>query len=189
MLRAALDAGQLKTRRNAEVRTRLAGRNIDFVIYEADKGPLLSVRISVEHKTIMAAHGKARWNRYGDLIAYSNHAHNHRPDCVAGGIVVVNTSATYENPNGFARAWQRPKFRMDKVVVDTVKIFADMPLRGAVEEPNDQLEAIAVIVVDYDGANPAKLVTGPLAPQPDSPIHYDSFIRRISDLYLKRFGQ
>ena len=187
-LSAALNAGQLESRRNTEVRTRVAGRNVDLVIYEADEAPVLSVRISVEHKTIMAAHGKARWNRYGDLIAYSNHTHNHRRDCVAGGIVVVNASGAYENPNGFARGLQRPKFRMEKVVADTVKIFADMPLREAIEEPNDQLEAIAVIVVEYDGVKPSKLVTGPLAPQPESPIHYDSFIRRISDLYTKRFS-
>jgi len=170
------------------VRTRVAGRNIDLVLYEADKGPLLSVRISVEHKTIMAAHGKARWNRYGDLIAYSNHAHNHRRDCIAGGIVAVNASGTYENPDSFARGLQRPKLRMEKVVADTVQIFADMPLRGAVEDPNDQLEAIAVIVVEYDGVKPAKLVAGPLAPQPDSLVHYDRFVLRISDLYVKRFS-
>ena len=188
VLGVALDAGQVKTRRNAEVRTRVAGRNIDLVIYEADKGPSLSVRIAVEHKTIMAAHGRARWNRYGDLIAYSNHAHNHRRDCVAGGIVVVNTSAAYENPDGFARGLQRPKFRMDKVVADTVKIFASMPLRAAVEEPNDQLEAMAVIVVEYDGASPAKLVTDSLAPPPHSSIHYGNFIRRVSDLYVTRFS-
>lgn len=187
-LRAALDASQMKTRRNAEIRTRVAGRNIDLVIYEADKEPLLPVRISIEHKTIMAAHGKARWNRYGDLIAYSNHMHNHRRDCVAGGIVVVNTSAAYQNPDGFARGLKRPRFRMDKVVGDTVKIFAEMPARSAVEEPNDQLEAIAVIVVEYDGVKPAKLVTGPLAPGPDSAIYYHNFIRRISDLYYTRFS-
>lgn len=136
----------------------------------------------------MAAHAKARWNRYGDLIAYSNHIHNHRRDCVAGGIVVVNTSPAYENPDRFARGLQRPKCRMEKVVADTIKIFADMPLRGRVDEPNDQLEAIAVIVVEYDGVKPGRLVTESLAPQPDSPIRYENFIRRIADLYCGRFS-
>lgn len=64
---------------------------------------------------------------------------------------------------------------MQKVVGDTVKIFADIPLRTTPDEPNDQPEAIAVFVVDYDGQNLAKLVTGPLSPQPGNPIHYDSF--------------
>jgi hypothetical protein len=186
-LRAALDVGQLKTQRNADVRTRVATRNVDLVIYEADKAPLHSVRISVEHKTIMTAHGKARKNRYGDLIAYSNHAHNHRRDCIAAGIVVVNTSAVYENPDSFARGLVRLRLRMEKVVADTVGIFADMPLRAAIEEPNDQLEAIAVILVKYDGLNPSALEAGPLAPQPDSPVYYGNFIDRISTLYAGRF--
>jgi hypothetical protein len=187
-LSAALDAGHVKARRNAEVRTRVAGRNIDLVIHEAEKGPLLSVRISVEHKTIMTAHGKARKNRYGDLIAYSNHIHNHRRDCVAGGIVVVNISPAYENPDAFARGLQRPKFRMEKVVADTIKIFAAMPLRGGADEPNDQLEAIAVIAVEYDGVRPGRLVTDSPALQPESPIRYENFIRRIADLYRARFS-
>ncbi len=103
-LGTALDSGEVKGRRNAEVRTRATGRNIDLVICENDGGPLLSTRISV---------------------AYSNHIHNHRRDCVAGGIVVVNTSPVYENPDAFARGLRRPTFRMEKVVADTIKILAE----------------------------------------------------------------
>ena len=121
------------------------------------------MRVAVENKTLMTAHGKARWNRYGDIIAYSNHVHNHRRECIAAAIVVVNCSPAYENPDAFARGLVRPRFDMQKVVRDTVKIFADIPLRRTPEEPNDQPEAIAVFVVDYDGQNPAKLVTGSLA--------------------------
>jgi hypothetical protein len=47
---------------------------------------------------------------------------------------------------------------------------------------------LAVIMVDYDGVNPAKLVRGPLAPQIESHINYDNFIRRICDLYGDRFS-
>jgi len=143
----------------------------------------------VENKTIMAAHGKARWNRYGDIIAYSNHVHNHRRECIAAAIVVVNCSPAYENPDGFAKGLVRPNFDMERVVKATVKIFADISLRGLPDEPNDQPEAIAVVVVDYDGRNRAKLVTEELAPQPGSPIHYDSFVNRICNLYTRRFGQ
>ena len=77
---------------------------------------------------------------------------------------------------------------MVKVVKDTVKIFDDVPLRTSPDEPNDQPEALAVTVVDYDGKNPAKLVTGDLSPQPGSPIAYETFIKRICDLYQQRFG-
>jgi len=142
----------------------------------------------VEHKTIMTAHGKARWNRYGDIIAYCNHMHNHRRESIASATVIINCSPAYENPDAFAKGLLRPRFNMQKVVADTAKIFSDIPLRSVPEEPNDQPEALAVIVVDYDGQNPAKLVTGDLAPQPGSPIHYDSFIARICELYRTRFS-
>ena len=189
-LAAALESGNIRARKNPTVFTRggVRGRSIDLVLHESAASPAITVCVSIEHKTIMTAHGKARLNRYGDLIAYSNHMHNHRPECIAGGVVVVNISPAYENPDAFAKGLQRPTFNMSKIVANTVKIFAEIPLRDESSEPSDRPEAIGVIVVDYDGVNPAKLVAGPLAPQPGSAIHYDSFIRRISDLYAKRFS-
>jgi hypothetical protein len=67
--------------------------------------------VSVEHKTIMTAHGKARKKRYGDIIAYSNLMHNHNRKCIAGAIVIVNVSPLYENPDAFAEGLLRPKFK------------------------------------------------------------------------------
>jgi hypothetical protein len=77
---------------------------------------------------------------------------------------------------------------MDKVVADTIVIFDKIPLRDTVDDPNELPEAVAVIVVDYDGINSAQLVSGPLAPQTESHIHYESFIRRICDIYGERFS-
>lgn len=173
--------------KNFDVQTRVAVRNVDLVFAEEGFGPG-TVRAAVENKTIMAAHGKARWNRYGDLIAYCNHVHNHREDCIAGAIVVINCSPIYENPDAFAKGLKRPLFKMEKIVQDTVKIFSEIPLRSSAKEPNDQPEAVAVIVVDYDGRNQAKLVTGGLSPPPKAPIHYQSFLKRICELYKRRFG-
>jgi hypothetical protein len=187
-LRAALRSGLLIPRKNPNVQTNIAERSIDLVFHEKNKLPALSVRLSVEHKTIMTAHGKARKNRYGDLIAYCNHMHNHRRDCIAAGVVVVNTSPEYENPNGFAKGLKRPRFNMEKVVADTIRLFAAIPLRNETDEPNEQPEALAVIVVNYDGVHPAHLVTRPPAPKPQETIHYNSFIRRICELYRKRFS-
>lgn len=146
------------------------------------------MRVSVENKTIMTAHGKARKNRYGDLIAYSNHMHNHNRKCVAGAIVVVNVSPAYENPDAFAKGLVRPKFKMDKVVADTIAIFEKIPLRVTVDDANELPEAVAVIVVDYDGVNPATLVGTPPAPQTKSHINYNSFIRTICEIYGRRFN-
>jgi len=185
---AALLSGALKPEKNPAIFTKSAERSIDLVIHEAAKTPDISARVSVEHKTIMTAHGKARKNRYGDIIAYSNHMHNHRPECIAGAIVVVNVSPRYENPNGFAKGLERPDFDMEKVVRDTIGIFARIPLRTEPTDPNDQPEALAVIVVNYDGVSAASLVTAGLVPQPSGSIHYESFIRRICDLNERRFS-
>lgn len=185
---ADLRSRHLVPEKNADVFTRVASRNVDLVMVEFESEPH-KLRAAVENKTIMTAHGKARWNRYGDLIAYCNHVHNHRPECIAAAIVVVNCCPAYENPDSFAKGLVRPKFNMQKVVADTIKIFADIPLRANSSDPNDQPEALAVIVVNYDGRRPASLVTEDLAPKPSAAIHYESFIRRVCELYRARFGK
>lgn len=174
--------------KNASVSIGLSVRNIDLVLHEKDSPPL-SVQLSVEHKTIMAAHGKARKNRYGDILAYGGHMHNHRPDCIVGATVVINTSGLYKNPDSFAQNLVRPTFNMEKVVKDTVKVFESIPLRDSPDDPKELPEALAVILVDYDGENPARLVTNDLAPSPTSEAHYDNFIRRLAAKYEDRFCQ
>ncbi len=108
---SGLRSGTLKEKKNAEVHTKVVSRNVDLVLHVGDSGPGLSVLTSVENKTIMAAHGKARKNRVGDLVAYSNHMHNHRRDCIAAGVMVINISATYENPDPFAKRAHAPEIR------------------------------------------------------------------------------
>jgi len=187
LLGSALSSGELKPGKNPSVHTRVAERSIDLVICENNDLPAISVRVSIEHKTIMTAHGKARKNRYGDIIAYSNHMHNHRRDCIAGAIVVINISPKYENPDAFAKGLERPDFNMEKVVKDTVGIFARIPLRNEPGDPNDQPEALAVMLLDYDGVSPAKLVPGPAGKGLDG-IQYESFVSRICALYERRFS-
>ena len=100
---ALIQSGHLVPLKNASVSTSVTVRNIDLVLYEKLMLPRICVQLSVEHKTVMTAHGKARKNRYGDIIAYCNHMHNHRRDCIVGATVVINTSEAYENPDAFAR--------------------------------------------------------------------------------------
>ena len=179
---ARIRSGDLLVVKNPGVKTKVAERSIDLMLRESAE-PLVCV--SVEHKTIMTAHGKARKNRYGDIIAYCNHMHNHRKECIAAAIVIVNTSPLYQNPDAFARGLVRPNYKMERVVASTVSIFDGIPLREAADEPNDQPEALAVIVVSYDGVRPAALVDY----LPDgSRIRYHAFIQRISTLYMERFG-
>jgi hypothetical protein len=183
-----VSTGHLVPVKNAGVAAGAAGltiRNIDLVLREKDA--FLSVQLSIEHKTIMTAHGKARKNRYGDIIAYCNHMHNHRRDCVVGATVIINTSEAYENPDSFARGLKRPRFKMAKVVQDTIKIFESIPLRDSLADPTELPEALTVIVVNYDGVNSASLVEG--MPDVSNPSHYDNFIKRLVAIYEDRFSQ
>jgi hypothetical protein len=186
-IEALVGSEKLTPLKNASVSTRVTVRNIDLVIYERELLPQIVVQVSVEHKTVMTAHGKARKNRYGDIIAYCNHMHNHRKDCIVGATIIINTSEPYENPDGFAKGLKRPKFNMHKVVKDTVKIFEGIPLRESPEDPNDLPEALTVILINYDGVNPAELVTSDLAPSPASDAHYDNFIKRLVAKFEDRF--
>lgn len=175
--------------KNASVSIGLTVRNIDLVLHEKATLPLISVQLSVEHKTIMTAHGKARKNRYGDILHYCGHMHNHRPNCVVGATVVINTSGLYRNPDSFAQNLVRPSFNMEKVVKDTVKVFASIPLRDSSDDPKELPEALTVILVDYDGENPASLVTSDLSPSPNSEANYGNFIKRLASKYEDRFLQ
>jgi hypothetical protein len=179
--------GAIVPKKNGNVKTRFAVRNIDFVFQEGEKLPEIYAPLCVENKTIMTAHGKARKNRYGDIIAYCNHVHNHRPDCVAGATLVVNVSEQYENPDSFARGIQRKKVKIEQVVADTIEVFQAIPLRDTPDEPTELPEALAVIVVNYDGMNPGSLITDGIAPSVTNPVNYDNFIERLAAKYEDRF--
>lgn len=176
---ADVASGQMVVQKNRGVQSGLACRDVDLILEGSGRA-----RVSVEHKTIMAAHGKARKNRYGDLIAYCNHMHQHSVECVVAAIVVINTSPRYENPDAFARGLKRPKFDMGRVIPTTVDIFASIPQRDFSGQSWDRPEALAVILVSYDGVGPASLVD---ALPERSNVSYENFLERTVRLYRERF--
>jgi hypothetical protein len=188
-LKALIDAGDLRVIKNANVPVGESGRlvrNIDLVLAENHKSYApVRVPLSIEHKTIMTAHGKARKNRYGDIIAYNSHMHNHRLACVVGATVIINTSDAYENPDSFAKGMERQKFKMEKIVPDTMKIFETIPLRDSETDPIELPEALSLVVVNYDGVNPASIVED--LPDKLSPCHYTNFIARLVQKFEDRF--
>lgn len=114
----------------------------------------IAARITLENKTIMTAHGKARTNRYGDARAYAAHVHNSSPATIAGFTVVVNMAPTYRNPDAFARAARSSGTNTARATQDTVRLFTSMRLR---DEPADQVgrcESVLVLPIEYDGVSP-----------------------------------
>jgi len=185
-IRGALASGSLVLEADADVATPSLERNIDMVLWTGSSPKSRQVALAVENKLILAAHGKARKNRLGDIVAFSNHIHNANRRAVVGGLIVVNLSAEYENPDPFADGMTRPTFVMENVVRDTVDIYARLPQRSSAESPHDQPEAFGVFVVRYDGTSAATLVTDAPAPLPGHVLHYDTFLRRLAAQYEER---
>ncbi len=160
-------------------------RNIDMGYYTQE--PPGRVVLTVENKTTMTAHGRARKNRLGDLIAYCMHLHTHHPRAVAGFTIVVNAAPRYRNPDEFSEVAKHKAVLKPQELSATVQLFQKVQLRGAAEDPGDFPEALAIIVVKYDGDNPARVFTEPPAPQPGDPNHYATFIGTMARRFEERW--
>jgi hypothetical protein len=181
------EAESVKSQLNRAVGTQVYSRDVDLVIYDPTVvGPLGQASMTVENKTIMTAHGKARYNRQGDLIAYSNHVHNHNRQAVAGATMVINISSQYENPDKIPTKTRRRHLSVE-YIQQTMGLY-ELLLRESPDEPNDQLEAIAIILVDYDGLHEPRLVTEAPALSLDNPYHYHNFCKRMVRFYEERFS-
>ena len=150
--------GHIRAQPNADVTTLSATRNVDLVFWGPEGADgARPVQFGLENKLILTAHGKARKNRLGDIIAFSNHVHNAAHGAIAAGLIGINISPEYANPDPFAEGMNRPK-----------------------------PEAFGVFVFRYDGRREASLVTEPPAPQPGDPLHYTTFMERVVQQYEQR---
>jgi hypothetical protein len=167
---ADIRSGTVIYRKNVNVWTQVIDRNLDLVLFDpVVPGPLNQARAAIEHKTLVTAHGKARKNRVGDIAAFDSHVHNHNPNAIAAATVIINISPAYLNPDKFAKdivRTQRTLERWLKLIQGTIKLYSNLPLRERADEPNDQPEALCIVVVDYDGQNPAQLI---IEKRPESP--------------------
>jgi hypothetical protein len=137
----------------------------------------------------MTAHGKARTNRYNDARAYASHVHNSNPSVVAGFAMVINTAATYRNPDAFARSAKVSGLNPPGAAETTVRLFESMRLREQPTDPVGRCEAVFILPIEYDGMNPtARLVTEPPVAPARSSFSYDGFLDRICRLYQGRFA-
>ncbi len=182
-----LSAESLKWEVDRAVGTRAYSRDIDLVVFDPlAPGPLDQAELTVENKSIMTAHSKARFNRQGDLIAYFNHVHNHSRRAVVGAVMVLNISSEYANPDRIPTKTPRRHLSAE-YVLETMRLYQFL-LRENPEEPNDQPEGMAIVLVDYDGVHEARLVTEPPALPHDSPYSYDNFCGRMARVYEARFS-
>lgn len=147
--------------------------------------------ISVDTKTIMTEHGKARRNRQRDLNSFASILHMKNPKTIVGGLMVINISPRYRSP---LRDDITIHKNITRLVSESVRLFEDLPRAspsGASPGNLNQIDAVGVIVINHSGVigDTTNLVTDPPAPQPDSPVQYESFVKDICEAFKVRFAK
>ncbi|MCL4216210.1 MAG: hypothetical protein KJ052_04290 [Candidatus Hydrogenedentes bacterium] len=169
--------------------------NVDLVLgapalgAEADEAaipcaPPSTVQIAIEIKSVMTEHRKAVKNRKRDLEAHHEHVHNYNDSAIAGGVLVINAASTFRSP---LRPEATAHKNVDRLVQHCIDEFRAVSVRGG--KAGYGLDSKCAIVLKMDNINPSatSFLGKPPAPQIGDPIHYDSFIRTICDLYSRRF--
>lgn len=174
-------------------------RNVDLVVGAAPLGmgaaPLTSprkiikakpstVHISIEIKAVMTEHRKAVKNRMHDFDAHHAHAHQYNKKTIAGGVLVLNASPTFQSPlRDDLTVHKNP----EKLIQHCISEMRSVLSSDGIGAPG--LDAKAIMVVNCDNVNlrKAKYETGRLAPTMGDPLHFDSFINTICELYKVRF--
>ena len=165
--------------------------NIDGVVLQTEglfaspRG--IAVPITIENKTIMTAHGKARTNRFRDAGAYAEHVHAASPETVTAFTIVINTALKYRNPDAFAKGAAVSGTNKPDDAKKTVDLFRAMKMRSGPTERVGWCEAAFILAVEYDGETPtARLVTEPPAPERGAPFSYEWFLDRICSQFTSR---
>ena len=144
-----------------------------------------TVEIAIEIKSVMTEHRKSVKNRKRDLEAHHEHTHNYSPDAIAGAVMVINASPTFQSP-------LRPGPTSHRSPVDLVEhCLTEMRnLATSGRASRHGLDASTAIVVSMDNIDhkSTTFVEGRPAPRIGDPLHYDSFIQRLCNEYRSRFG-
>lgn len=192
-------AGRIVYQLNMDLRVRTATWNVDLVLgtpaapstvgqVNIVRGAPATVRIAIEIKGVMTEHRKAVKNRKRDLEAHHEHVHNYSARAIAGGVMVVNASTSFRSPLLQRMTSHGTSQRVERLVEHCVNEMRNVAETGA-RSPYG-LDAKAVVVVEFDntGSGEGRYFTRAPAPQPGDPLHYDSFIQKLCEEYLARFG-
>lgn len=143
------------------------------------------IQVAIEIKTVMTEHRKAVKNRKRDFDAHHAHVHLYNQNAIAGGVIVINASDQFRSPLRREDTVHHNPQKLVSHCIDEIRSIASSG--GIVGSPG--LDAKAVIVVDLDNISipETSYVTTKPAPSVGDPIHYDSFIQTVCDLYTARF--
>jgi hypothetical protein len=146
-----------------------------------------TVRIAIEIKGVMTEHRKAVKNRKRDFEAHHEHVHNYSRRAIAGGVMVINASPSFQSPLRRDLTLHGSRQGVARLVEHCINEMRNVTSSSGVSSYG--MDAKAAVVVDFDNVNTgngAYVSTTP-APQAGDPLHYDSFIQRLCDEYRSRF--
>lgn len=152
-------------------------------------GRLADVLLSCEAKSVMTEHGKSQPRVYDELSSSHEIVHAGRADAIATGLTVVNIARTFVSPlrQTSAQALHISRHHQPAAAAAMIRHLRGLRVRSTAGEVG--FDAYATIVVDCDNQGATQLWTAPPAPQPGDPDHYETFLRRVSELYAQRFPQ
>lgn len=193
--------GRISYQLNRRVRVGTSEWNVDLVLGPpAEAGSMPShgekilraqpatFHLACEAKSIMTEHRKAQRNRQRDLDALHQFMHRYDQNTIVAAVTVVNVAEKFRSPLRRAVTTHNDPVVLVRSAVD---LLSTLPLRS---QPGNGpgLEANSVIVIEYDNSTRpmlSRVCTAPPAPQPGDPLHWNSFIRRICDIYLQRWSR
>ena len=156
------------------------------------EGAAGSVLIAIEAKACMTEHGKARPRLYDELTSSHLIVHGASERALALGVVLVNAAPTFVSPdrNRFDTSVQLPNGNPHNQphAVDVVDhMVRELPRRTRPGEVG--YDALGIVDLDCrNDGTPVTVVSGPPAPPPGDPLHYDSMIHRAAQQYELLFG-
>src|SRR5260221_8359336 len=156
---------------------------------EAIQHPVGAVHLAVEAKACMTEHGKARPRLYDELNSSHDAVHGSAEMAIAAGFVMINIAERFISPelNKSGGALRITEHNQPRVTASVIEKVLEIPRRATTSTHG--FDALAIVVVDCanDGVTPVRIIDTPPAPEVGSPVHYDSMIARVVQLYESRF--
>ncbi len=157
------------------------------------EGPVGAVRIALEAKACMTAHGKALPRLYDELNSSHMTVHGASDIAIAAGFVMVNLANTFissdMNKHDMTKLEARVSDHKQPVAcLRAIDKVLEIPRRT--EMGTTGFDAIALVVVECrNDGTPVTLVERAPSPPPGTVLHYDSMIVRTAQLYDFKFGR
>jgi len=149
---------------------------------------LSRLMIACEAKAVMTEHKKSQPRVFDELSSSHEIVHQGDQESIAAGIVMVNIASAFVSP---LRQKDPTKLhfsvhKQPRVAASMIQHLRGLRIRDEVGQVG--FDAFCVFVVDCDNQSGCTLHTHAPAPQPGDPLHYDTFIERITRFYTERFG-